>query len=50
MLRKTFSRTSKGIYASLMLSGNSNSHLTEIDQTSRESVERTLADMARFKA
>src|SRR5665648_51254 len=40
MLRKTYLKNHrKGIYASLMLSGKLNSHLSEIDQTARERVE-----------
>ncbi len=42
MLRKTYLKNHrKGIYASLMLSGGLNSHLSEIDRTAQERVERS---------
>lgn len=41
MLRKTYLKNhKKGMYASLMLSGKLNSHLSEIDQTAKERIER----------
>jgi hypothetical protein len=41
MLRRTYLKNHrKGMYASLMLSGDLNSHLAEIDRTARERVER----------
>lgn len=43
MLRKTYLQTQrKGLYASLMLSDELHSHLTEIDQTARAQVEQTI--------
>ncbi|MEK0314555.1 TnpV protein [Cohnella sp. 56] len=43
LLRKTFLKTErKGTYAHLMLSEQLNPHLTEIDRTAREQIERTL--------
>lgn len=41
MLRKTFLKNHrKGMYARLILSGKLNSHLSEIDLTARECIER----------
>jgi hypothetical protein len=46
MLRRTYLKNHrKGMYASLMLSGDLNSHLAEIDQTARERVERITAQL-----
>nr|WP_312038963.1 TnpV protein [Desulfosporosinus sp. SRJS8] len=46
MLRKTYLKNHrKGMYASLMLSGKLNSHLSEIDQTARERVELITAKL-----
>ena len=46
MLRGTYLKNHrKGMYASLMLSGDLHSHLTEIDQTARERVERITAQL-----
>ena len=46
MLRKTYLKNHrKGLYASLMLSGKLNSHLSEIDQTARERVELITAKL-----
>lgn len=46
MLRKTYLKSHrKGMYASLMLSGKLNSHLSEIDQTARERIELMTAKL-----
>nr|WP_238492501.1 TnpV protein [Desulfotruncus alcoholivorax] len=46
MLRRTYLKNHrKGMYASLMLSGDLNSHLAEIDRTARERVERITAQL-----
>ncbi|MDD4833384.1 MAG: TnpV protein [Lutispora sp.] len=46
MLRKTYLKNHrKGTYASLMLSGQLNSHLTEIDQTAKERIETMVAKL-----
>ena len=46
MLRKTYLKNHrKGMYASLMLSGGLNSHLSEIDQTARERVDQIMAKL-----
>ncbi len=46
MLRKTFLKENRrGTYAHLMLSEQLNPHLTEIDRTAREQVERTLTGL-----
>ncbi|WP_353853064.1 TnpV protein [Dehalobacter restrictus] len=46
MLRKTYLKNHrKGMYASLMLSGKLNSHLTEIDRTAKEHIEQITAKL-----
>ena len=46
MLRKTYLKNHrKGMYASLMLSGKLNSHLSEIDQTAKERIEQIMAKL-----
>ena len=46
MLRKTYLKNHrKGMYASLMLSGKLNSHLSEIDRTAKERIEQITARM-----
>ena len=46
MLRRTYLKNHrKGMYASLMLSGKLNSHLSEIDQTARERMESITAKL-----
>ncbi|TCX48892.1 TnpV protein [Dehalobacter sp. 14DCB1] len=46
MLRKTYLKNyRKGMYASLMLSGKLNSHLSEIDRTAKERIEQITAKL-----
>ena len=46
MLRRTYLKNHrKGMYASLMLSGKLNSHLSEIDQTAKERIEQITAKL-----
>ena len=47
MLRKTYLKNHrKGMYASLMLAGKLNSHLSELDRTAKERIEQITAKLA----
>ena len=46
--RRTYLKKHKdGIYTGLLLSGERNDHLAEVDRTASEMAERLIADMAR---
>ncbi len=48
MLRRSFLREQKkGIYTGMLLSGNLNGHLTEIDRLAEEMMERLTSQMAK---